>query len=188
MCLKFTLPVLIVLLGLSAKAQYPSEVQAALSQTLTNRGELTRALDYFYATRDSLKIRSINFLVANMPLQYGYNYYWADEKGHRIPYNELDYGTFNDAVMALDEIRQRTGAMHPVAYGFRDIDSIRADLLIENVNLATEAYRQRKGAASIPESDFRKYILPYRASIEAIQPMRKAHPAKYSSSFDPAQP
>jgi hypothetical protein len=83
---------------------------------------------------------------------------------------------------------EKTGVIHPVAYGYRDIDSVKAGMLIENVNLATEAYRQRKGAASIPESDFLEYILPYRASNEAIQPWRKAYAAKYSSSFDPAQP
>src|SRR5450432_1975234 len=173
MYLKSTLTVLIALFGLSTRAQYTSEVQAALSQTLTNRVELTRALDHFYAEKDSLKIRSINFLVANMPLQYGYNYFWADEKGQRIPYNELDYGSFNDAVLALGEIRKKAGPIHPVAYSYRDIDSVKADMLIENVDLATAAYRQRKEVATIPENDFLEYILPYRASNEALQPWRK---------------
>jgi hypothetical protein len=187
MYLKFTLPVLIVLFSLSAKAQYPSEVQAAVSQTLTNRRELTRALDYFYGTKDSLKIRSINFLVANMPLHSGYTYYWANEKGQRISYNELDYGNFNDAVQALDEIKKKMGALHPVAYNYRDIDSIRADMLIEDVNQATAAYRGRKGGGFIPENDFLEYILPYRASNEAIQPWRKVYAAKYAGNFDPGQ-
>ena len=190
MSLKSTLIVLMVLLGISARAQYPSQVQAALSQTLTNRSELTRALDHFYAEKDSLKIRSINFLIANMPLQYGYSYYWADEKGRRIRYNELNYGTFNDAVLALDEIRKKKGPIHPVPYRYRDIDSIAANLLIENVDQATEAYRKRRavsGAAAIPEGDFMEYILPYRASNEPVQSWRKAYAAKYVSSFDPAQ-
>src|ERR1700761_6593715 len=154
MRINFTLTILIVLLDLSAQAQYPSDVQAALSQTRTNRGELTRALDEIYSTKDSLKIRSINFLVANMPLHNGYNYYWADAKGQRIPYNELDYPTFNDAVLALDQIKQKRGAIHPVGYGYRDIDSARADMLIDNVNLATEVYRERKGDAAVSEQDF----------------------------------
>lgn len=81
MCLKFRLAVLpILFLNLAASAQYPSGVQTALLQTNTNRTELIRALDYFYNTKDSLKIRSINFLVANMPMHRGYSYYWADEK------------------------------------------------------------------------------------------------------------
>lgn len=188
MNLKFTLPVLIVLLNLSAKAQYPSGVQAALSQTPTNRGELIRALDYCYGTKDSLKIRSINFLVANMPLHSGYTYFWADEKGQRISYNELDYGSFNDAVLALDQIKKKMGAIHPVAYNYRDIDSIKADMLIEDVNQATEAYRGRKGSSLIPEHDFLEYILPYRASNEAVQSWRKVYAAKYAGNFDPGQP
>jgi hypothetical protein len=184
---KFRLTVLIsLIISLAAHSQYPSVVQTALSQTKTNRTELTRALDYFYNTKDSLKIRSINFLVANMPLHNGYDYYWADEKGQRIPYNELDYPTFNDAVLALDSIKKKRGALHPVAYGFRDIDSVKADMLIENVELATQAYRARAGAG-IPENDFLEYILPYRASNEDILRWRKVYATRYETSFDPGQ-
>ena len=154
MCVKFRLAVLLILfLSLTAHAQYPSAVQTALLQTTTNRTELIRALDYFYHTKDSLKIRSIDFLVANMPLHRGYSYYWADEKGQRISYNELNYITFNDAVLALDQIRKNTGGIHPVAYSYRDIDSIHADMLIENVNEATKAYRARAGCRSPPLPD-----------------------------------
>ncbi len=188
MRIKFRLSVFIVLLDLSAQAQYPSDVQAALYQTKTNRGELTRALDVLYSTKDSLKIRSINFLVANMPLHNGYAYYWEDAKGQRIPYNELDYPTFNDAVLALDQIKQKRGAIHPVGYGYRDIDSARADMLIENVNLAAQVYRERKGDAAISEKDFLEYILPYRASNEAVRPWRKVYAAQYGNSFDPVKP
>jgi hypothetical protein len=187
MFVKFRLAVILILLhSLTAYAQYPSGVQAALLQTTTNRNELVRALDYFYHTADSLKIRSINFLVANMPLHRAYAYYWADEKGQRIPYNELTYTTFNDAVLALDQIRKKTGAIHPVPYNYRDIDSIKADMLIENVDEATKAYRARAGTR-IPEDDFLEYILPYRASSEVVQSWRKVYASKYVENFDPGQ-
>jgi hypothetical protein len=182
---KPTLTFLIVGLCLSAAAQYPANVRTALARTGNNRPELTKALDYFYGTKDSLKIRSINFLVSNMPLHTCYNYYWADEQGQRIPYNELDYTTFNDAVTALDQIRQKKGKIHPVPYSYRDIDSVKADMLIENVNLAAKAYRDRRGVDHVSEKDFLEYVLPYRASIEPIQSWRKIYADKFQGVFRP---
>jgi hypothetical protein len=185
MHLKFTLICFIVLFCHCARAQYPSKVKIAISQTLTNRQELIKALNYFYGTKDSLKIRSVNFLVANMPLQYSQNYYWADEQGHQIAYNELRYSTFNEAVLALDALKKKYGRLHPVPYLYRDIDSVTADMLITNITQATEKYRERKKESGITEEEFFEYVLPYRASVEPLNDWRKVYQARFENELNP---
>lgn len=172
--------------GLTSLAQYNSRVQAALGQTATNQAELKKAIGHFYRSGDSLKIKSINFLVEHMPIHNTYTYYWADKNGKRVDYNELGYRTFNDAVIAFNALKAQHGELHPVAYAYRDIDSMKAGYLIDNVEQACKvwrSYRSTKKGASISERDFYEYILPYRVDVEAVTNWRDIYGARFKNSF-----
>ena len=170
-----------------AQFKYPREVETALQQT-KNKAELEKALQYFYKTGNPQKIESINFLIANMPIHQSYNYYWADESGKRVYYNELNYKTFKEAVDAFETLKKQSGKLHPVPYSYKDIDSITAKLLIEDVELALSAVNNSK----IPNlvnggrltKDFLEYILPYRASVEPLENWRKIYTNKFSNLFN----
>lgn len=129
------------------RAQYPPGVQTALKMAGANKAELLKALDHFYESGDSLKIQSINFLITYMPLHNSHSYYWADGNGKRIPFNELDYSSFNEVVEAVNALKNKFNGLNPVAYSYRDLDSINADYLIENIELACEKWKSR-GASS----------------------------------------
>jgi hypothetical protein len=166
----------------TAQFQYPENVQAALNLT-DNKVELEKALQYFYKTKDSIKIKSINFLVANMPVHNSKNYYWADGSGNRIPYNELDYPDFKQSVAAFEEIKKHSIGVHPVPYSYRDIDSMKASMLISNAESAIETVkRNNKNAKSttIFNDNFFEYILPYRTSIEPLQDWRKIYAERFA--------
>ena len=120
-------------------AQYPPRVKAALEQTSTNRNELKKALNYFYKTGDALEIRSINFLVENMPIHRTMGYYWADEKGRRIAYNELDYPTFNDAVDAFEKLKIKPNLTQNAAISMICVLDDRSDK-IEKLALAASEF------------------------------------------------
>jgi hypothetical protein len=187
--MKLPLLLYIILLPffLLAQNQYPPDVKAALNQTTTNKSELIKALDYFYKTGDDLKIASINFLISNMPIHNSYNYYWEDSVGHRIAYNELNYATFNDAVIAFNSLKTKHLKLHPVPYIYRDIDSVKGEYLIENIELAIESWQARN--SSLPKKEdgslgiFLEYVLPYRISIESLETWRKTYATKYSNIF-----
>jgi hypothetical protein len=169
----------------SAQNHYPAKVEAALTEAGNNKAELIKALKYFYKTNDSLKIKGINFLVANMPIHRSYNYYWANEQGKRIDYNELNYATFNGAVAAFNELKTKQGKLHPVPYSFRDIDSVKGNYLIKNVESAFAAWQSRHNKP-LTGSDwvvFSEYVLPYRASVETITEWRNVYAAKFKNSF-----
>ena len=170
------------------KAQYPSDVMNALSKTSTNKAELLKALAYFYKTGDKLKIKSINFLIANMPIHSSYNYYWADNSGHRAEFNELSYSSFNDAVLAFNRLKATHPQLHPVVNMYRDIDSIKGSYLIENIEQAINAWKTRNGRLPTIEDGtmetFLEYELPYRVSIEPLENWRKVYAAKYKRIFN----
>jgi hypothetical protein len=184
----FIITLFILPLCTLAQYKYPQNVQSAIEQT-NNKAELQKALQYFYKTKDSLKIKSINFLVANMPIHNSKNYYWATANGNRISYNELDYSTFAIAVTAFEEIKKQNVGIHPVPYTYKDIDSIKADLLIENVEEAVKKYRNHKKYSSneLDENTFLEYILPYRTSIEPLQYWRKTYSLKFSELLKPTE-
>ena len=94
------LTVLLLMATIQANCQtkYPINVETVLQKTKTNRPELEKALNYFYKGKDLLKIKAINFLIANMDIHTSYNYYWADSLGKRISFNELDFPDFDSSI------------------------------------------------------------------------------------------
>jgi len=169
-----------------AQSKYPIEVENALKQT-TNRPELEKALNHFYNTNDKMMISSINFLIANMPIHLSYNYYWVDEKQTRIPFDESKFASFKDAVTALENIKRKYGKIFPVPFSYRDIDSIKASSLIENVELACKSYNSNNNLGT-SEKNFLEYILPYRTTIEPIENWRKVYTAKFAGLINNKTP
>ena len=162
-----------------SQPRYPADVQAALDQT-SNKPELERALKTIYSSGDQQKIKSVNFLIANMPIHRSQNYYWASETGQRIPYNELAYSSFKDAIAAFDQIKSQKGKLHPVPYSYRDIDSISADMIVSDIDDALSAARKASGRKNFQaDENFFEYILPYRTSIEPLQNWRTAYDARF---------
>jgi len=170
-----------------SNAQYSTEIQIALQQTRTNQEELKKALNYFYSSGDSLKIKSINFLIKNMPIHNTFSYYWTDSNGRRVAYNELSYSTFNEAVTAFDELKRKYGKLHPVAYTYRDIDSLSAEYLIKNVEHACKTWKlnstSKSNRQALGESEFLEYVLPYRVDVEMITNWKGIYESKFKNFF-----
>jgi hypothetical protein len=162
--------------------RYSPAVTAVLTQTPKNRTELEKALNYFYATGDSLKIKAIQFLIVNMPIHSSMSYYWADSLNHPVSYNEEDFASKEKAANAFQLIEAKHGKLHPVQHVYQDIDSIKANMLIENVNLAVDKIRERGIEINkASEEIFLEYVLPYRTSIEPLQDWRKIYANRFGS-------
>jgi hypothetical protein len=168
---------------LFAQIKYPIVVEAVLQKTKSNRPELEKALNYFYKGKDSLKIKAINFLVANMDIHTSYNYYWADSLGNRISYNELDYPSFDSSIRAFDIIKANTPKIHPVQNNYKDIDSIKGDYLIDNVEKAFAEWKLSWVKNSSFEN-FCEYVLPYRVSVEPLQNWRSIYEQRFAKNIE----
>jgi len=166
-----------------AQSKYPSNIEAVLKKTPTNRKELEKALDYYSKPKDSLKLKAMQFLIANMDTHGSKNYYWADSIGKRLPFNELDYPDFDSSVWAFEKLKLVTPKIHPITYAYKDIDSIKASFLINNVEYAFNAW-QKPWAKSLSFDDFCEFLLPYRTSIEPFQDWREVYSKKFASLAD----
>ena len=131
---KLLLVLLFIPLSLFSQSNnsYPPLVEAVLKKAGQNRAELEKAIGYCKESGNPLKLEAVYFLIRNMDIHYSENYYWADSvTGKRIAFNELAYPDFVSAVKAFEVIKEKAGAVKPVAYTYRDIDSIKAAYLIQ---------------------------------------------------------
>ena len=170
----------------TAQKQYPADVEAVLQQTKTNRGELEKALQYFYNTKDQQKIKAINFLVSNMDIHASETYYWADSSGNKILFDELKYPDFLSSIKAFDSLKKEYTKIHPTPQHIPDIETIKANFLIDNTEKAFTAWKTSPSKNTSFEN-FCEYILPYRISVEPLQSWRTAYNNKYAFILDSAK-
>jgi hypothetical protein len=167
---------------IKAQLNYPADVKLALQQTTKNKVELETALNYFYTKGDSIEIKAINFLIANMPGHYSEDYYWVDSLNNKVSYSEEGLTTNEQIDSAVGSLKTKYGKIRPVTIRYKDLDTIKASLLIENVEQAFKA-ADKNLLINNPDikSLFFEYILPYRVSTEPVQQWRKEYTTRFAS-------
>lgn len=174
-----TLKVILFLIPFLVQAQYPAPVEAVLKKAGTNRTELEKALVYSGKTGDPLKVKAMQFLIANMDIHTSADYYWEGQSGEKINYNELDYPDFEQAKKALKTLKEKNPGLHAKPVIYQDIETIKGDFLIQNLEKAFTVW-QASAMKKIPFADFCEYILPYRVSEEPLQNWRNAYTEKFN--------
>lgn len=160
-------------LGMLATAAEPPEVEAALGKAKANRAELEKVLAHY--AKDPEKLAAARFLVANME-GHGYVVFGLyDKEGNEIPFEALDYKSFKEAEARYDALEKEHGTLEFKRKTFTpDLEAIKADFLIENIDLAFEAWHGHPWGKEIPFDVFCETILPYRGSEEPLVPWRRA--------------
>jgi hypothetical protein len=178
---KLLLVLLFIPLSLLSQSNntYPALVEAVLTKAGQNRAELEKSISYFKKSGDPLKLKAVYFLISNMDIHYSKDYYWADSITlKRVYFDENSYPDFASAVTAFETIKAKSGNLKPVPYTYRDIDTIKADFLISNIELAFNSWNSGP-AKQLSFGDFCEYILPYRVSTEPIQNWRSTYGQKF---------
>ena len=158
----------------------PPDVISALELSGENRFELENVLKQFEAPEDSLKLRAAYYLVANME-GHGYvTYYMCDSSGARIEFNVLDYPDFDALLEAADSIGDLRGEIDFEKNDMvLDVETIKADFLINQIDLSFKAWRGKPWARGYSFDSFCAYILPYRGSDEPLEYWRGFFLEKY---------
>lgn len=172
---------LLLLSGFCTIAQnsLPKNVITVIEKAGKNKIELEKVIkQYNQNTADSLKLKAAYFLIANMDIHSSVDYYWVDGTGKKIPYNEMDYPDFVTAVKAFEEIKPKYPNVKPVPFTYKDIDTIKADFLIKNIENAFEVWK-RPQCKNTSFTDFCNYILPYRVGSEPLQDWRTIYKEKF---------
>ncbi len=177
-----TLLLLLVLFLLSCQrgTRVPENVEKVLAKAGRNRVELEKVIRHYSNPEDSLKLQAAYFLIGNMEQQYYSHFIVVDSNKSDLHFNVLDYPDYRAMVAAWDSIEAERGEI----YNWRDTtiydyETISADYLITNIDLAFKVWREFPWARHINFEQFCEYILPYRGSNEPLEDWRTFFYNKY---------
>jgi len=156
------------------KSPYPPEVDKALEKAGDNRGQLEATLTHYLDGNDSLKIEAAFFLIGNMD-EHGYVVYrFVDSSGEKVEFDVLDYPDYETLLATVDSIEDVRGELdYEKEEKIYDLETITSDFLIDQIDYAFRAWREKPWAAGLSFEDFRDYVLPYRGSSEPLEPWRE---------------
>jgi hypothetical protein len=160
---------------------WPAEVQAALEQAGENRWALEAVLRQYRDRGDSLGLRAASFLIANMEGHSYVRFGLFDSTGRAIDFDVLNYPDYDALLASVEEIEKRVGTTDFERVEVRnDLETMPASLLIENVDCALRAWRERPWAPGLPFELFCNFVLPYRGSNEPLESWRPHFLGKYA--------
>jgi hypothetical protein len=175
---------LLCLFALAAAGCAPAwsvDARRTLARAGENRDELEKVLRHYQREGDPLKLEAAEFLIGNMD---GHGYAVAalyDADKNEIEFDALDYPAFNDALEAIEALEAEHGGLDFKRKRFQaDSRTVTADYLIENIDLAFQAWRAKPWAKDLSFRTFCEYVLPYRGSNEPINSWRPACLERYA--------
>ncbi|WP_139959608.1 hypothetical protein [Flavicella sediminum] len=152
--------------------KYPKGVRNAFRHSSkSQKDEFEKVLHHFSTEKDSLKFKAAIFLIENM---HYHNYIkpirefdLAFDSIAHFPKIELNIYREEAFKSMLDSISDYSNLEQPNL--IKDIESAKADFLIENIELAFKAWYKIPKGNRASFDDFCNFILPYRSSNEPLE-------------------
>lgn len=159
----------------------PSDVTLILNKAGDNKKELLKVIEHYKILGDKEKLMAAYFLIGNMEDKVGRqgdfvnNYFPVFYNLHKLHDKKIDGDTINKIIKAQwDSLESGVGAITSHNYPFNnDYNCITAEYLIDNIDLAFRAWREKPWAKHVKFKEFCEYILPYRVYDEPLQSFRK---------------
>ena len=171
--------------GLCESQVLPADVAEALEKAGENRAELEKVLAHYQTRDDSLKLKAAYFLVGNMEDHCYVSYMLCDTSGAELDFDVLDYPDFDALLAAFDSLEELYG---PLDFERKDkvydLEAISFDLLVENIDYAFKAWKEKPWAQDLSFEQFCQYILPHRGSNEPLESWRRVFWEKYANVAD----
>lgn len=148
-----------------------ADMEDILSLAGKNRCELEKVLDYYSGSQgDSLKLRAAKYLIKNMPGKYSlvYDVSWENHSTALYRYFDCEDKESLFSEYGIPEPEKRY-----------DLECISADYLINNIELAFEAWESHPWGKTIDFDSFCEEILPYRIDNEPLEDWRRKVLASY---------
>lgn len=147
-------------------------MNSALENSGNNRKELERVLEFYKIKKsDSLKYKAVIFLIENM-VYHNYikpirEFDLAFDSIEHFPKSELNNFREEAFKSILDSISDYSNGEQPKFV--KDLESVKAEFLIENIELAFKAWYKIPEDKRASFDDFCNFILPYRSSNEPLE-------------------
>jgi len=163
------------------QAAPPDALAYALQWAGPRKVELQHALDHYVQPTNRLKRQALVYLISGLP----YQTYWeiTDSTALAAILAQAAVERDPDAQLAYLKDKLESLAHRSPAQLKRDVDIIDAAFLIENVDLAFEAW-QKPWARQLSFTDFCRYVLPYKSPGEKPQRLRRTFWRQYGSLGD----
>nr|MBN2278216.1 transglutaminase domain-containing protein [candidate division Zixibacteria bacterium] len=159
----------------------PEDVSGVLSDAGDNAAQLRQVLEHYKTDPDTLKLAAAHFLIGNMQGHCYVTYYLHDSTDQEIDLDVLSFETYDKLLETLDSLESEKGTLDfdrdTLIY---DKDIITADYLINQIDLAFEAWRHKPWAGNLSFNNFCNYVLPYRGSNEPLEDWRRYFMEKYA--------
>ena len=162
-------------------AEWANETEAALSEAGEARAKLEQALLHYQARGEMRKLAAVEFLIQNMPGRGYARLGFKKADGVEVPFEALDYANLKEAEVAFAALEKEHGSLnYGKVDGVLDFQTMTAEFLIENTDLAFEAWQSKPWAKQLSFDAFCEHILPYRCSDEPLDAWRKPLMEKFA--------
>lgn len=161
---------------ISCKDSVSTRVDYTLQQAGANRIELEKILHH-YENQPS-KLKAAHFLIANMVLHHSYEGWELDSLRQMKKIQTINKGIDKKILERWKRFDYRRLAI------IRDVDVVKADILIDNIDLAFEVWEKRSWSKYYSFEDFCEYILPYRIDDEPFENWRRIYCERYAPILD----
>lgn len=158
-------------------------LNAQVANSLVLKKENLRKNVTQHYKNDVQKLQAATFLIDNIDIQNSQNYNWVDSNGKKVSYNELDYSNIGAAVKAFKRLKDSI-AITPQPYKLMDVEMLTPELLIKNIDLAFDAWRNNSWSKSYDFKTFCEYILPYRSVVEPLEDWRTDYQFQVSNAIN----
>ncbi len=161
MTIRTFLGIFLIFVLISCQNDNYSDKLDRVLQKSTNKEELLKAIRFF--ENDSLKKKAVYFLIENMMNKGSVLYTENDKLGNVLNHDWGKHPTYTDALNSS----KKNGIHIQKDTVFYDINSIKAEFLIQNINDAFET-RKKPWNKNIDFENFLNYVLPYRDRSEEL--------------------
>lgn len=144
-----------------------------------NQEEIRKVIRHY--SSDPLKSKAVRFLIANMVDQYHYEGKGIGQMNHTFLIMDSllrsGHGIFDKSWDSIQAIHPPPGmeTVKPV----RDIETLRSDFLIKNIDLAFNTWHY-PWARGLSFEEFCEYILPYKVTNETPDDWRQKYQERYA--------
>lgn len=166
----------------SCKDDTELNLKFALKLAGENSVQLKSVLNHY--KDDTLKYEAAKFLISNMPYHFSLEEYYLSLNGDKY---RPDISIFKDDILVQRHCDSLINiGYRPIQNKVPDIKVINAEFLIDNIDLAFKVW-EKPWAKDISFHDFCRYVLPYRAQVESISPLRAHIMNQFIPLLDSAQ-
>lgn len=151
----------------------PEEVKEVLELAGPNKSQLEAVITHYQESGEVIKEEAAYFLIGNMKEHGFIQYKLVDADGGPVDFNVLDYSDYEALLDGWDGIQESRGKIHfEVDTMIMDYHSISSEYLINNIDLAFDAWENNPWAEKLSFDQFCEYVLPYRSSNEPLEDWR----------------